>query len=195
MNFCSVCGAMIENENAQFCANCGSPLSAPEAGYVPEYVPQQPVMQYKMKWYKFLINFALFASAVLNFVNGFNYITGGIYFAQSDGRVSAEMVYDMYGSGMKVLDVLLGISMIALAGFCIYTRSRLAKYKVNGPMCVYILYGVGTVLTPLYNLALWAVTGLNQLTSVNSVTTLGMSVGFLLLNYAYFAKRKELFIY
>lgn len=155
--------------------------------------PSEPIVQYKMKWFKFLINFSLFFGAFINLVNGFNYITGGIYFAQTDGRVTAEMVYSTFGSGLKVLDVIQGVLLIVMAGFAIYTRFRLAKFKVNAPLCVYILYGAGAGLTLLYNVALLVVTGVNQFT-VGSIGSLAVSVGFLLLNYAYFTKRKALFV-
>ena len=209
MSFCSTCGAKIENESTQFCSNCGAKISTPVTNStpvtsstpvyqpqqtVPAYTPVEPVVEYKMKWYKFLIYFALFFGAFINFVFGFNYITGGIYFVQSDGQVSADMVYNVYGAGLKVLDVIEGIMMIAIAAFGIYTRIRLAKYKANAPMCVYILYGAGAGLTLLYNIALLAVTGLNQLTTVSGITSLAVSVGFVLLNYAYFTKRKSLFV-
>ena len=46
-----------------------------------------------MAWYKFLIYFGLIASAILNTIYGLNYISGGIYFTQTNGEVSAQQVY------------------------------------------------------------------------------------------------------
>ena len=215
MSFCSKCGTQIESATQQFCTNCGAkvenqPYVSPAPIEVnqeqaPVYeqsapvqntygIPQNPIVQHPMKWFKFLIYFALFLGAFINFVYGLNYITGGIYFSQTNGQVSAEMVYSTYGAGLKTLDVIQGILMVAIAAFGIYTRFRLAKFKANGPLCVYILYGAGAALTLLYNVALLVVTGLNQLTTVSSITSLVVSVGFILLNYAYFTKRKDLFI-
>lgn len=203
MSFCSNCGAQIENESAQFCTNCGVQIGVPVTNSAPiyeqpqptpGYIPAEPVVQYKMKWFKFLIYFALFLGAFVNFVFGFNYISGGIYFSQSNGQVTADMVYSIYGMGLKALDVIYGIVLLVLAGFGIYTRSRLAKYKANAPMCVCILYGAGTVLTFIYNIALLAVTGLNQIFSVNSITSLIAAVVIILLNRKYFSKRAPLFV-
>lgn len=85
--------------------------------------------------------------------------------------------------------------MIALAAFGIYTRSRLAKYKSNAPMCVYILYGAMGGLALLYGLAFLAVTGLNELVDVSKITSsAGYSIGGILINYIYFTKRKSLFV-
>ena len=94
----------------------------------------------------------------------------------TNGQVTADMVYGTYGVGLKVLDVIQGILMIAMAAFGIYTRIRLSKYKLKGTLCVYILYGAGVTLTLIYNIALLVVTGLNQLTSVSSITSLVVSV-------------------
>ncbi len=211
MSFCSKCGTQIENTDQRFCTNCGAKVENQvktsasvvnnDSVYEQQTVQNQytvpstsSAVQHPMKWFKFLIYFTLFLGAFINFVYGFNYITGGIYFSQTNGQVTAEMVYGTYGVGLKVLDVIQGILMLAIAAFGVYTRFRLARYKTNGPMCVYILYGAGAGVTLLYNIALLAVTGLNQLTTVSSITSLVVSVGFIFLNYAYFTKRKALFI-
>ena len=215
MNFCSKCGTQIEDAKQQFCSNCGEKIERQESssptvsatGGMPDQTngqvtfeqsynayPATPIIQHPMKWFKFLIYFALFFGALINFVFGFNYITGGIYFSQTNGQATAEMVYATFGMGLKVLDIIYGILMIAIAVFSIYTRFRLAKFKSNGPLCVYILYGSGACLTLLYNIVLIVVTGLNQLTSATSITSLIISAGFILINYSYFKKRKELFV-
>lgn len=203
MSFCSNCGVQIENENAQFCTNCGAQIGVPvtngapiyeQPQSMPGYIPAEPAVQYKMKWFKFLIYFALFMGAFVNFVFGFNYISGGIYFSQSNGQVTADMIYGIYGNGLKTLDVIYGIAMIGIAAYGIYTRSRLAKFRSNAPMCVYILYGAGTVLGFVYNISLLLITGLNQVFSANSIITLIASVVVILLNRKYFAKRASMFI-
>lgn len=214
MNYCSKCGAQLGDE-IQFCHNCGSKVEAPAETYAPVenvvynapiygqqppqnqfYTPAEPIVQHPMKWYKFLIYFSLFFGALINFVFGFNYITGGIYFVQSNGEFSADMIYGFYGGGLKALDVIYGILMIALAVFGIYARSRLAKYKSNGPMCIYVLFWAGAGLTLLYNIALIAVTGLNSSEVFNAQVSgsIGVSVGMALGNYFYFKKRKDLFV-
>ena len=214
MKYCSKCGTQLE-DNIQFCHNCGSKVenqaetSAPVENVVNNaqiygqqpphnqfYTPAAPMAQHPMKWYKFLINFSLFFGALINFVFGFNYITGGIYFVQSNGEFSSDMIYGYYGGGLKALDVLYGIIMIAIAGFSIYSRFRLAKYKSNGPMCINILLGAGAGLTLLYNIAFLAITGLNINEVFNSqvITSIGVSIGMALGNYFYFKKRKALFV-
>ena len=214
MKYCSKCGTQLE-DNIQFCHNCGSKVenqaetsapvenvvnNAPIYGQQPPqnqfYTPAAPMAQHPMKWYKFLIYFSLFFGALINFVFGFNYITGGIYFVQSNGEFSSDMIYGYYGGGLKALDVIYGILMIAIAGFSIYSRFRLAKYKSNGPICICILFVVGAGLTLLYNIALLAVTGLDfgEVFNAQISSSIGVSIGMALGNYFYFKKRKALFV-
>ncbi len=199
MSFCSNCGAEIKQENQAFCSNCGAKIGEATAAYTnsnPVY--SQPVNQpvatpFPMKWYKFLIYFLLFAGAVVNIAFGFNYITGDIYTVQSDTKVTGEMVYAVFGSGLKTVDVLYGVFGILIAVFGFYTRSRLAKYKANGPTCLYVLYIISAVAGLLYLIAVKSIVGTDldipSTTIVSAVTSFVM----VLLNVIYFNKRKSLF--
>ncbi|MGN0573915.1 MAG: zinc-ribbon domain-containing protein [Acutalibacteraceae bacterium] len=214
MKFCSKCGVQLGDE-IQFCHNCGSKVEAPAETSAPVenvvynspiygqqppqnqyYVPAEPIAQHSMKWYKFLIYFSLFLGAIINLINGLIYMTGGIYYVLSNGESSADIVYGFYGGGLKALDVTYGILLIAFAGFGIYTRSRLAKYKSNGPKCICILFVAGAVLTLLYNIALIAVTGLDfgEMINGEDCGSIGASIGMAVYNYYYFKKRKDLFV-
>lgn len=158
----------------------------------PYYGAANQAVQPSMKWFNFLIYFSLFFGAVINFVFGFNFLTGGIYFVQSDGQVSADMVYSMF-DGLKAVDIIYGILMIALAGFSIYTRFRLSKYKANGPMCICMVYGASAGIALLYIIAVSVITGESRLIGSNVVSIIA-SVVLIVLNYIYFNKRKELFV-
>lgn len=151
--------------------------------------------QFPMKWYKFLINFALIFGAVINLATGILYLTGEIYALQSTTSgiiVTSDLVYAVF-DGVQTLDIIMGVVMIALAIFAIYTRMCLAKFKSNGPMCLYILYGVGAAGSLLYNVAVMAVTDLDVFDAA-SITSIAMSAVMIALNCAYFNKRKSLFV-
>ncbi len=148
-------------------------------------------IQYPMKWYKFLIYFALFFGAILNFGTGILYVTGEVYSLQSS---SPEMVYYVFGN-LKGLDVIMGILLIAISVFGIYTRFQLAGFKANGPMCVYILYGATAALNFLYPLIASAITDISGLFDTSTITSVCVSLAMIGLNKTYFDKRKELFIY
>lgn len=204
MKQCPNCNAVVEDA-ARFCTACGTPFvtegeQAPAAPQAPVYVqpmPQQaaptpPVVEQPMSWFKFLIYFALFLGAVLNVVNGFNYISGGIYFVQTNGQVSAEQVYSLYGAALKAVDVFYGVVLLAMSAFGVYTRFRLAKYKKNGPTCLYVLYAAGAAVSLLYTLAVAVVSGVNDLATV--VPSVVVSIAMILLNRTYFQKRSALFV-
>lgn len=86
MNFCGKCGAQLEGDNI-FCPNCGAKVETvgAVANGPPSVEVSTSVVQHPMKWFKFLIYFALFAGAVINLVYGFNWISGDIYFVQTNG--------------------------------------------------------------------------------------------------------------
>ena len=147
-----------------------------------------------MKWFKFLIYFSLFFGAIINIIFGLNYLTGGIYFVQSNGVTTANFVYSFFGNGLKTLDMIFGILMVGVGVFSIYTRFRLSNYKINGPLCVYILYGVSPVLTLFYNIGVGAITGISGVVSVGSFASIVVACVLIFANYRYFTKRKGFFV-
>ena len=122
--YCPKCGAQVP-DNASFCQACGAPLSAAPANAA------APAMG--MKWHKFLIYFALFASAVINLVNALQLITGLQY------GDAADAVYAMF-STLKVLDIGYGVILLATVVYTVVTRFYLAKFKASGPLMLMMLY-------------------------------------------------------
>lgn len=209
MNFCSNCGTQLNSDNQQFCNNCGAKLrsdstsqsqytTTSQTNYTQQQVGQNQFYEaqntnvvYSMKWFKFLINFALFAGAVINLVYGINYMSGNIYFIQTNGQATAEIVYSVF-SGLKSIDILYGVAMIAIGGFSIFTRFRLSQYKKDGPMFLYILYGVSAGLSLFYSIAVAIVSGVNQVWI--GVAMMIIIVVIIVPNVKYFTKRNELFV-
>ncbi len=143
---------------------------------------------YKLKWYKFLIYFALWASAVLNVVSAFAYFTGSIY------GDAANRVYSYYG-GMKALDIIMGLILLGLAVFSIYVRFQLAGFKTGAPKKLEYLYIANALIPLLYLLAASSVTGISftDLAS-GSWGSLAGSVAMVFINRNYFSKREALFV-
>lgn len=214
MAYCRSCGAWLDSDQAQFCGRCGartdlayqSPYDAgngpscgqpanPYSQYGQQSVYGQniPTIQYSMKWYKFLIYFALFAAGALNILNGLLYFSGMLYASQSDGQITADLIYNFYGNGLKVLDVCMGIVMVALGIFTFYTRFQLSAYRARGPVCLYILYAANAGITILYGVFLLLVTGLNQLTTPNVISSVVTSIVMVFVNQKYFTNREALF--
>lgn len=146
-----------------------------------------------MKWYKFLIYFGLFFGAFSNFVLGVCYLTGGIYSLQSGGQVSSSTVYAMY-EGLKPFDIIYGLMLLAIAGYAIYTRYRLANYTLNAPKHVYIYYGIGACATLLYNIFACVATNTNTFTIWFFIQLIVIG-DIIALNHVYFSKRNYMFVH
>lgn len=168
----------------------------PQSSTVPKTAKASPIYSTEkplgMAWYKFLIYFALIAGAVLNIIYGINYMTGGIYFSQTNGQVSAEDVYYYYGDGLRFVDIAFGLFLIAFAIFGIILRNRLAKFKPDAPKLVYIFYAVSAGGSFLYSILVSAIT--STTIGASQIISIIVSIVFLLLNIKYFKKREHLFV-
>lgn len=170
--YCQNCGQQ-NPDNAKFCQSCGKPLGA--AGETLD-----------MGWHKFMVNFALIASAIYNVYEGI-VITTGLGYGMNRGYV--YMAYP----GMKLVDTLYGIGVICLGGLCFYLRTRLAKFKANGPTLVPLVYGFNILVTVLYLAAVSVVAGGNPASGV-SIANIAASFAMAAINTSYYKKRKHLFV-
>ena len=136
---------------------------------------EQP--QLGMKWFKFMINFALWIGAISNLVVGIQHLFPG----------SIALI------GPKWLNVLYGVALCALAVYQVSTRFALAKFKSNGPSMLYRIYIFNIILIIVYNVVLSATTGIRVFAEI-----IGSVIGtliWLLINMKYFNNRKHLFVY
>lgn len=145
-----------------------------------------------MAWYKFLIYFALIASAIYNVISGIGYISGTVYLIESDGMVSAQQVYAIFGNSLQVLDMIFGFTMIAYGMFALVVREALADYKPHAPKLVYVFYSLLLVIPILYALAATIITG-QSLISFGIAPSI-VNLIFLIANVIYFSKRAHLFV-
>lgn len=163
----------------------------------PGYMPVQPMsplqaadMTYGMKWFKFLIYFALFAGAVLNVVQGVLFLTGANY------EGAAELVYAVF-SDLEIVDKGCGIALIVLAVLQIITRFRLAGFKRGAGGLVMLCYAAIAVIETAYIAGFAASVPEYVFESVDISGAAGsivISVVMLIVNATYFSKRKALFV-
>lgn len=194
MRYCSKCGNQVNGEEQKFCSKCGAELQS-------DFVIQENVYNnltttkkdFSMKWYKFLIYFALFLGAFLNACMAINYLNGDIYFVQTNGRATAEMVYGMYGTALQVWDIFYGVLLLCVAAFGIVTRHRLARYRANAPKCVYALYIAGGAASLIYNIGVLFITNVTGVLNAAFWFSEVVTAMFVVANYKYFSKRAELF--
>ena len=193
--FCTKCGKEI-TDGQRFCPGCGAEnknVSQQTYGSMNtsntfDVSTVQNVLP--MKWYKFLIYFALIAGAIVNFATGITMVTGSVYEVQSG--VSADTVYSMY-DGLKAIDVIYGLVLFGVAILGFVTRSKLANYKADGPKFVYMVYGISAVVVLLYNILVSAVTGLNVF-NASVISSFIVQLIMLGANKKYFDKRAHLFV-
>lgn len=191
---CKYCNT-DNSPNATYCVNCGSQLEMPTAEQAPQveaqkeainnasYAPQKP-----MGWFKFLIYFSLFASAIINIINAVQFFTGDVY----GNSFVAAAVYLTFPA-MQVLDMIYGVILIAISAFLVVTRFQLAGYKKNGPKMVVIAYVLNVVISLAYVIFASAMTGIN-LFDASMISSLLISIVMAVANNIYFKNRKEMFV-
>ena len=143
-----------------------------------------------MKWHRFLIYFALWASAVVQAATGARLLTGAIYGDQS----TAQQVY-AYFQGVKTIDQIFGVLSLAMAAYLIYTRFQLAGMKEGAPGKLLLAYGGNLVLNVGYLVALSASTGiaLTDIADGSITSSIISSLIMILANRVYYQKRAHLF--
>ena len=201
---CPKCRAAMPN-GAKYCTECGTKLPVqpdsvpnvpqPSIQEAPAYEaqpvmteapPAQELQPCEMKWYKFLIYFALWAGAIVNLIDSLQFFTGSIL------GDDVEILYAYYPL-LKVLNLAFALILVTYAVFAIYTRYRLAQFRRNGPACLYALYIAQFVFALLVQVVTSLILGewLEGYSFVANFLVFGLILG---LNMKYFRKRKHLFV-
>lgn len=201
---CPKCRAAMPN-GAKYCTECGTKLPVqpdsvpnvpqPAIQEAPAYEaqpvmteapPAQELQPCEMKWYKFLIYFALWAGAIVNLIDSLQFFTGSIL------GDDVEILYAYYPL-LKVLNLAFALILVTYAVFAIYTRYRLAQFRQNGPVCLHALYLVQLAMVLIYWLAGSLILG-EWLDLASGFSDLISSIVILCINIVYFRKRKHLFV-
>lgn len=196
--FCRNCGSSVP-DGSRFCPGCGSDVSGYATQSQPQPQPQpQPVTPpvniqpaLGMGWFKLLIYFGLWAGALLNFGTAISLLTGSVY----GEKEVVELVYAVFPD-LKPVDLIVGISLIALAIWGIITRFRLSGYHKNGLLCLNCTYAAGAIINLGYLLAAGSIVSFDVLgdSITSSITSVVVSIVMIIVNTVYFGKRKHLFV-
>ena len=148
-----------------------------------------------MKWYKFLIYFALFFTVFSYIVNCVSLFTGAHYDAlvtaiYGPGSGGSEMIYKTYPA-IKIVDRVYGVSLIVLAVVTLIIRSRLANFKTNGSNQYIIFLLIMVVINTAYSICAAIIIKSADFTLVTSTAAL---VARFFLEKLYFSKREHLFV-
>lgn len=166
-----------------------------QQGY-PQPYPQSSLQNagLPMNWHKFLVYFALWASAALYVISGILTIIG----AQYTGY--AELVYAFIPS-LRILDIVYGIAQLGLAVLAFITAFKLLKLKRGAPKLLTLLYIVSIVTAVVY-VVVFAIILLNYGSDLGDLvsafastfSSIGISVFMIIANSIYYKKRAHLFV-
>ncbi|MBQ9003474.1 MAG: zinc ribbon domain-containing protein [Eggerthellaceae bacterium] len=209
--FCPKCGNQV-SDGAKFCPKCGHNIgSGGEAAPIPGPTPQPrfvplpgpiPGTLYErklaqatseglgMNWYKFIIYVQCFLGGLSGLVSGVTQILGLQY------GDSASLVYGYY-SGLKIVDVVYGISSIVVGVLTVYARFGLKKFKADS-VGIYLFLPLVNAIAAILYLLVASIVLHTSLFDSNLVSggTIGLIVGSIVLfiaNYIYFGRRRHLF--
>ena len=176
---CRSCGCEM-GAGDLYCPSCGLKREAP----YPEVGEKTETRG--MAWYKFLIYVALFLTAFADIAGGISQIIGGQYMGL------AGDVYALYPA-LRPVDVIAGAALVVLGAFAVYTRYRLAGFRQNGPLCLYLLTAGDLVLSLAYTFSTSLVIG-KFASDLTFVVRIILALIILGLNAMYFSKRDDLFV-
>lgn len=173
---CANCNAAL-TEGTAVCPRCGQPVEDPYLGF-------------SMAWYKFLINFALWASAAVGLIRGIHVMRGAAYGAYR------EDIFLLFPK-LKAVSIGAGCVVIAVAFLAVVAAQMLRAMKKSGPMLLLLFCGLN-FLAPVALLLLvpWATGGtVGSLDAMNGLTLVSLLESLLLfvINLIYFKKRAVLF--
>ena len=143
-----------------------------------------------MNWYKIIIYVQCFLGCLIDLVSGITQILG----LQYGDR--ASLVYSYY-SGLKIVDILFGLSSIAIGILMVYVRFGLKKYQAKSVGIYLFLPLVNAIVSILYFVAASLVLHTSLFDADRlSGETIGLivgSIGLFIVNYIYFGHRRHLF--
>ena len=149
---------------------------------------------YPMAWFKFLIYFMLFANAAINIFTAVTYLTGSVYLGEDMTMSDVEALYMFYPTA-KMIDVIYGVLLIALAAYAIFTRFQLSGFKRRGPFLFILMYVLNLVIGLFYGISIMFTFETGLLGFISFVPSIITSVVMIFVNVVYFRKREELFVY
>lgn len=151
---------------------------------------------YPMKWHRFLM-VVMIIGAILTIISAVGFLSGNVYLREG---LQPDKVYEVY-PGMKNIDRIYGIAMIAVGAFQIIVRNQLNAFRKSGPKFLMILYVAAIVANLIYYLGVVSAlkdhvgeTAIAELRTSNLTQMIALVI-YAVINYVYYKKRKSLFVY
>lgn len=211
--FCPKCGNQVVSD-AKFCPKCGcnltmggaitqatvshpSPQPGPELAREPvtttfyqQKLAQAASVGLGMNWYKFVIYVQCFLGGLSGLASGVTQILG----LQYGDR--ASLVYGYY-SGLRIVDIVYGLTCIIVGALLVYTRFGLKKFRADSVGIYLLLLLANAVSAILYLLAVSIILRVplfdSNLVSSGTIGLIAGSIVLFIVNYIYFGRRRHLF--
>lgn len=141
--------------------------------------------QMPMKWYKFIIYFQLFASALMYLFSGISYLSE---------LWNRTLESALWGTKWKVLCVVMAVIAFVIMACMLYTRHCLTMYKKKAPRKYLCCLVLALLYAVVYMIGIFLITGKNTFSAMDLLTLTETGI-LIVLNFVYFKKREHLFIY
>lgn len=151
-------------------------------------------INYKLKWHKFTIYFALFTATIIALLAAVPFFSGKAHAIINGSQIifNSAAIYSKHPM-MQTFDILFGIFFLMYALLIIITRYKLAGFKKDAPQLLYTCFGVSALITVSYSLTSIVEIGFLKIhIYLIAVSIIAAAVGIII--YAvYYGKRKSLF--
>ena len=138
-------------------------------------------IRYTLDWHLTLTNILLWVLAAVNVYEGVRLVTGNVYHSLR------SQVYS-YFAGLQLVNTIFGVCFILWAGYAVFTRFQLARFKTGAPRHLRLLDAMGFVLGLAHLLATSLVTktALTAELTASNVVMLVVNAALLALNSVYY---------
>ena len=154
---------------------------------------QRPTKGFEVKWYYFLVYFALFARIALDAFCAFLFFSGRIYVLEG---LQAEKVIVAYVRfpGLKTTDMILGSLYVALAILTVFTRFALKGFRKWANLLLTVQFALELALIVARPLALYLLIPAVGFPFLIIFLVIAYAI-LIPVNYSYFERRKSIFIH
>ena len=125
----------------------------------------------------------------MNLITAFKFLTGMVYGSRDD----AEMVYAVFGGGLKAVDMISGVLLLVAVVVAVMAALAIIKFKASARPLVIAVYALIIAVNIFYVIATSAILGSSTLDGATAGSTVA-SIVFLIINIIYFGKRKHIFV-
>lgn len=149
---------------------------------------------YKLKWHKFTIYFALFTLTAITLFAAVPFFIGKTHAVINGSQIifNNAQIYARHPM-MQTYDILFGIFFVMYAILIVITRQKLAGFKKDALQLLYTCLGVSVLIPAAYAVTNIVVIGFLRIYFYLIVVSMIAAVILFLIYAVYYGKRRSLF--